>query len=488
MMIMILGNSESGGDTKPQPRRMPPTDRGPPSAFDGGRRASRPIMAALIRPRRARFLVVAASLLLAFAAAPAKGYSTIKPAPPAGVALLGPRGGAPRGSRSLVSLPSSRSSRERGDGGSAGRGMGMGKAPPASSSSSPRGGSKKKKSKKKPGGTAPGASPPAASSAPFDVAASVLRLEKKYDRLLLEASRRLAADELRRDQDEDECGEGGGAALLPAREFVVAARDGDLLPDWVPIAQLLLVGGDDSCLQSRRLDPSDGPGGRDRAQVRRAVSAYRRELHHVAGLSSGLFRSVPRHRLRYAAEPADSFYRHVYERVSPAAAPPPDGRFMSGAEARKVLGLSEGGTLRDLKLQYRRRSLECHPDRVRHQQPPSQREEEEDEEGSSSPATTSGSAAATAASAAAEEFGRVKLAYETLLGGGSVRREGSTWYESLGGRGRSEFAAVPLLPAAPDGPPGPSGDGLGAGLEAALAGLDPELVQSFVARSRSSRA
>jgi hypothetical protein len=69
-----------------------------------------------------------------------------------------------------------------------------------------------------------------------------------------------------------------------------------------------------------------------------------------------------------------------------------------------------------------------------------------------------------------------------------VRREGSTWYESLGGRGRSEFAAVPLLPAAPDGPPGPPGDDLGAGLEAALAGLDPELVQSFVARSLSSRA
>jgi hypothetical protein len=299
-----------------------------------------------------------------------------------------------------------------------------------------------------------------------------------YDQLLLQASKRLAAG-LR--EDEANAEDDDSSSLLSTYEFVVAARDGDLLPDWVPIAQIILVGDD-----RHRQDLADPD--RVRIQVQRAVSAFRRELHHVAGLSSGTFRSVPRQRLQYAAEPVDSFFRHVYDRVveppSPSGSSAATGNpVMSSAEARTVLQIAEGGTLRDLKLQYRRRSLECHPDSVRHQQ----QEREQEDSGSSS-------SAESLSSAASEEFSRVKLAYETLIGSGSLRRVGSTWYESLGGRERNEFAAVPLPPLMQRDKEGPlvasssyPGGPEVAGLQSAIMGLDPSLVQSFVARSRSSR-
>ena len=77
---------------------------------------------------------------------------------------------------------------------------------------------------------------------------------------------------------------------------------------------------------------------------------------------------------------------------------------------------------------------------------------------------------------ATAEFGRVNRAYDTLSSG--VREEGVSWYESLGGKERTGFVGpINLLP-------------MGAAqesmtrhkAEAALCGLDPEMVQTFVAR------
>jgi hypothetical protein len=341
--------------------------------------------------------------------------------------------------------------------------MGMGKSSSSSSNS------KAKKQKTSSSGSPKKLSSSASSSkssTPFDVSASVLRHEKKYDQLLLQSAKRMAVED---DDDDDDDSDSHDHIL----EFVVAARDGNVLPDWVPIGQLI-VAVDPRSRNGRLLNVDDGAEAR---LAQAGVSAHCRELHHVAGLASNTFRTIPRQHVRYAIEPAESFYKHVYDKVvevSPTAE-------MSTVEARKVLKIEEGGTLRDLKLQYRRRSMECHPDRIRHH--PSTTA------ASSTTETTPNDAKTTVEeSDAGDEFSRVKLAYETLLGSGSMRKEGSSWYESLGGRERSDFAVLELmsLREASDAGFGVV-EGSDTGIQSAIMGIDPSLVQSFVARSRASK-
>jgi hypothetical protein len=364
-----------------------------------------------------------------------------------------------RASKTSLSASSSSSrSREGGFGG----GMGMGQTSSSSTNS------KTKKQRISSSGTPKKPSSSASSSkssTPFDVSASVLRHEKSYDQLLLQAAKRMAAEEDDDDDDSD--------SHYHILEFVVAARDGIVLPDWVPIGQLI-VAVDPNSRNGRLLNVDDGAEAR---LAQAGVSAHCRELHHVAGLASNTFRTIPRQHVRYAIEPAESFYKHVYDKVVDV---PPTAE-MSTVEARKVLKIEEGGTLRDLKLQYRRRSMECHPDRIRHH--PSTTA------ASSTAETTPNDAKTTVGeSDAGDEFSRVKLAYETLLGSGSMRKEGSSWYESLGGRERSDFAVLELisLREAADAGFGVV-EGSDTGIQSAIMGIDPSLVQSFVARSRASK-
>lgn len=326
-----------------------------------------------------------------------------------------------------VSASTSSSSSARG-------GMGM-----AGTRGGGAGGSSKKKNSKK--GTAKAASAAATAAPPFDVSASLLRLEKTYDRLLLEASKRQL--QLESEDDDFECDDDSTTAT----EYVIATRDRKVLPDWVPVAQLIVVNVNDNLVQA-------------------AVSSFCREIHHVAGLACNTFRSIPRQGLEYSVEPAESFYKFVYDAVVEKSAS--DAPLMTTAEARRVLGIDvndasstgggAGGTHADLKRKYRARSFECHPDRVRH--------------------------AADLDDAAREqsaiEYAQVQLAYETLLGSGSVRREGRTWYESLGGKERTDFRPTGLLPLR-------QAEQRLQDVESAVMGLDPQLVQSFVARSLASK-
>lgn len=294
------------------------------------------------------------------------------------------------------------------------RGMGMGAA------STAKKGSKKTK-------------PP--SSAPFDVSASLLRLDKKYDELMLNAAKILQSDV---ESMED----------VSTTEYVVATRARNGPNDWVPIAQL--------CVSRAKADAQLSEGSSDPA-IRAAVSYYCRELSHVASLGSRAFQSIPRNELQYAVESMDSFHKHVYEVVMEGKnekASNENG--MTKARAREILQISdEVSEQADIKRVYRKLSFEWHPDRF-----VGKELSDEDEKNAS------------------EKYQQIKTAYDTLISG--VRGSDKSWYESLGGRARTDFhGPIDLISIAEAKDMVES-----AKIESAIAGLDRDLVQSFVARSR----
>jgi hypothetical protein len=310
-------------------------------------------------------------------------------------------------------------------------GMGMGMAPTKS---------KKKKGKKSKG------KGKASSSTPFDVNASLIRLEKKYDELMLGV-----AKDLKREEEEAESYSSwsSGEIEMMTSEYVIAARASSKkssVPDWVPIAQL--------CLKRPETEYHEGASD---AMVRTAVSVYCRELFRLAAQGAPVFSTIARNDLQYSVESVDSFQKFVYDDVVEGNANKNPDQAMTKTEARKTLGLLEDVseiTKSDIKQAYRKLSFELHPDRF-------EGTPEECEE-------------------ATRQFGRVKLAYDTLSSG--VREEGVSWYESLGGKERTGFVGpVKLMP-------------LGEAQESmtrrkaqgALCGLDPTMVQSFVARQLRS--
>lgn len=327
--------------------------------------------------------------------------------------------------------------------------------------------SNKKNKKKKDSSSRKGASGGGSvSGPPFDVSASLLRLEKRYDELMLDAARRLQKEEDEYDED------------IVTTEYVVAARDrtGRVVADWVPVAQL--------CLARTWRDAHASEGSSDPA-VRAALSLHCREISHVAGLGSRVFPSIPRSDLEYSVETIDSFHKYVYEAVieTPTSSSSSDsgnqqaevsssGKNDSVAgtltkqEARAVLQITEDEecSLRDVKSQYRKRSFDCHPDRM------VQRDSMTDVE----------------RQAMAEEYSRVKLAYEVLTHSGWARKEGSSWYESLGGRSRTDFVGpIELMPiAAAEAALKASSSSC----QCAIIGLDPDMVQAFVTRIKSSKS
>jgi DnaJ domain len=304
----------------------------------------------------------------------------------------------------------------------AGRGMGM--ASPAK---------KKNGSTKKNNG--------ATATTPFNVNASLSRLEKKYDELT-----RAAAKSLHKEEDDDDDND------IVTTEYVVAARAEGYVGDWVPIAQF--------CLARTASQASSSEGVSD-PLIRATVSYYCREFSHVATLGSRVFQSVPRNLLQYAVESTDSFHKHVYETALQGKNDDANNNnVMTKQEARLVLNLSEvinGGAddASEIKRTYRTMSFQWHPDRF---------------VGTDrSPADID---------AAAEHYSRIKLAYETLTSG--VRDEGKSWYQSLGGRARTDFVG-PLQLLSLDA----AKEAIEAsGVATAVCGLDRELVQGFVARSQ----
>jgi len=291
----------------------------------------------------------------------------------------------------------------------------------------------------------------ASSSTPFDVSASLIRLEKKYDELLLNVAKELKKEE---EDSESYSSWSSGEVEMMTSEYVIAARASSQkgsVPDWVPIAQLCL----------KRPESESHEGASD-AMVQTAISVYCRELSHLAAVGAPVFSTIARNDIQYSAESVDSFHKFVYDEVIEGKAAKNPDQAMTKAEARKTLGLLNDGadaseiTKSDIKQAYRKLSFELHPDRF--EGTPDECKE------------------------ATNQFGRVNLAYDTLSSG--VREEGVSWYESLGGKERTGFEGpVNLLP-------------LGAAqetmtrhkAEGALCGLDKDMVQSFVARHLRSAA
>lgn len=264
------------------------------------------------------------------------------------------------------------------------------------------------------------------STTPFDVNASLIRLEKLYDELTTAHAKTLQKETI----DEND---------IVISEYVVAVRSPKM--DWVPVAQLLTA--------RRQLDAdTDLP-------IDAVVSLYCRELYLSATMGSRVFQSIPRQQLQYSVEPTDCFFKHVYE-IAVEGKHDDDtdtDHVMTKTTARQVLQVEAGDELSTIKQQYRSRSFALHPDRLANDLSHEERE------------------------AKMSEFARVKQAYETLLSAG-LRHQDASWYESLGGRARTDFRFVNLQPIAEAQQIVKSH-----GIQTALIGLSPSLVQNFVART-----
>lgn len=297
----------------------------------------------------------------------------------------------------------------------------------------------------------------AATSTPFDVAKSMIKSEKLYDELMVDAAKSLL-------NDDNHC---DGSAMVTT-EYVIAARgkpkcfsaSSSFLggaADWIPVVQLCLV----------RHHAHDDEEHVLESQLRTAVFRYRREIHYAACLAApSAFQSLPRHDVEYAAEPLDSFHRHVYEEVIEGKRGEGDdangaGPWMTKATARKILHLEPGcADAARIKTAFKQQVSQHHPDRV----------PEKDKE------------------AASERFAQIRMAYNTLNSG--VRQTAAngpggpsqqSWYESLGGRDRIDFTGPLELPFAEK-----SRALSNQACKSAVVGLDPDLTMAFVARNQAA--
>ena len=277
----------------------------------------------------------------------------------------------------------------------------------------------------------------ASTTSPFDVSASLLRMEKVYDELNHKETKRI-----HREEDVDDPNE------IVTAEYMIATRCSPTIADWVPVAQIILA---------RPLLYAEASEGSADPLVRAAISQYCREISHVAGMGSRVFQSLPRNSMQYAVESVESFHKHVYEVAIEGKNENKDNEnVMTKAEARRLLQIEDDQVdLAEIKRTYRKRSMDLHPDRFI---------------GQSDDAKENGAA----------QYAKIKLAYETLQSG--IRNGKQSWYESLGGRARTDFSVVLSLLSFTEA----EELMISQRAKAAVCGLDPELVQTFVARSQSA--
>jgi hypothetical protein len=312
---------------------------------------------------------------------------------------------------------------------------------------------------------------------PYDVAKAWIKSQKLYDELMSESTRAFnAAPDDGGDDDET------GVIADVTTEYIVAARcraeangnggngsnNGALryASDWIPVAQMCVV---------RPIQPEDNGIGRHGTgdemmhslPVRAAVSYYCREIFHAATLASPALKSLPRNLVEYSAEPVDSWIRHVYEDVIQGKAPDSYVDVGTGAKvgmtkgrAREVLGLEAGcADASVIKSAYKRESMACHPDRFVNTD-----KTREEVDGYT------------------ERFALVKMAYEALNSGVRDENGGSgSWYESLGGRSRTDFSGpIDLMPMEK------AGALCNRAFRSAVVGLDPDLTNAFVLRNQAA--
>ena len=277
----------------------------------------------------------------------------------------------------------------------------------------------------------------------FDVAKAMIKTEKRYDQLMQESIKAMNSE----DWDESQI----------TTEYIIAARakPGTVLPkalcDWVPIAQIVLTR---PVLYNEDADIS-------KHYMQSAVSFYCRELNYSATLSAPAFKSIPRNLVQYSAEPMHSFVDNVYDTVVEGKASESfsEGEVkvdMTKSKAREILGLESDCTdLSVIKKSYKMKSMELHPDRF----VSSDRTQEEID-------------------ASSNEFALVKMAYEALQSG---VRSSDSWYESLGGKARTEFIG-PIELISVD----KASELCNKVFKAAVAGVDPDLTMSFVTRNQAA--
>ena len=277
---------------------------------------------------------------------------------------------------------------------------------------------------------------------PFDAAASLLKMEKKYESLMAKSAKVLAK--------EDDDIQGSDIGVI---EYIVAAKsarpatataDLTAVADWVPVAQL--------CIGRPLRDIEHSEGTSDKV-VQAAISYYCREISQAATFGASKFRDVPRQEMLYSVESTDSFQKHVHDHIDGSNANKEGG--MTKAEARKALKLEpDTSDKAEIKQAYRKLTFALHPDRFVGVERTSDEEKAGD-----------------------EEFARVKQGYETLVSGVSDGNE--SWYESLGGRERSDFVGPVELLSLNDAKLTLDSTTQ----ESVVLGLDPELVQTFVRRN-----
>jgi hypothetical protein len=268
---------------------------------------------------------------------------------------------------------------------------------------------------------------------PFDVIASTSRLEKRYDELILASAKQLAKSN--NDEDPRWASDSDEGEKITS-EYMITARASSKvgIDDWCPIGQLCVTVPESEYAENSK----------DVAQA--AISSYCREISHMASMGAPKFSAVARNDMQYGVEPVDSFYKYVYSVVEEG-----DDKGMSKAKAREILGLGDKTSDRTtIKQAYRKLSFHLHPDRL-------------DE-----------------SSTTDLDFQTIQLAYEVLTSG--IREEGKSWYESLGGRARTDFHIVNLLPLSQAQRYMEEKR-----IQGAIAGLERDLVQRFVARNLRSQ-
>jgi len=324
-------------------------------------------------------------------------------------------------------------------------GMGMGMGSPTKNKKKNKKGSKKNKSSSGGG---------RGDAAPFNANASLMRMEKVYDEMAKADAKAMQNNSSENYQGDDKV----------MSEYIIAARaptvkDAKAASDWVPVAQMAMVRPYAVARASEAVSSDDN--------IKAVVSQYCREIGQSAMLGAPVFKSIPRNAIEYSVESTESFYKHVYDVVIEGKNEDANNdQVMTKAEARKVLELDandvDANDVSAIKRSYRKLSMKLHPDRF----VGVERTEEE-------------------IKASSDQFAQVKLAYETMSSGvRSADGKGMSWYESLGGRERTEFyGPIPLM--ARD---------LSKTImdrhqvQSAIVGLDPELVHSFVARNQAVKA
>ncbi len=326
-----------------------------------------------------------------------------------------------------------------------------------------------------------------AKATPFNVNASLARLEKKYDELTkanAKVIRKKDKDDDDDDADDDRKDDPTTASTddnatieketntkdhptvvdddddddrrIVTSEYVVAVRAEGYVSDWVPIAQF--------CLARTSQQASVSDGVTDPA-IQAGVSYYCRELSHVATLGSRIFQSIPRNLLQYSVETLDSFHKHVYETTISTSGgsqkdDPTNTNRLTKQDAREVLELVNGEAedKSAIKRAYRTKSFAYHPDRF-----------------------VGVDRTAEEIELAHTKYLRIQLAYDTLNSGiRSTSASSSTisWYQSLGGKARTDFVGPVSLLSIENGKSILETNQI----ESAITSMSPSIVQTFVTR------